>query len=146
MIKYRTNGFLTGNNLLETLRKADKASQSDKSVEKAQLCGWMAREALEFGEEVEEMLHTPMLSVSSMAVSRWKKVYIKGQDRSMFVPDAWEPFAQRWVLFDIDDINSISRVGAYAFLPSEIAEAAEEHLEACILDAMSLSPYEDACF
>eukprot|EP00189_Rhodosorus_marinus_P003359 CAMPEP_0113963178 /NCGR_PEP_ID=MMETSP0011_2-20120614/6355_1 /TAXON_ID=101924 /ORGANISM="Rhodosorus marinus" /LENGTH=538 /DNA_ID=CAMNT_0000975171 /DNA_START=146 /DNA_END=1759 /DNA_ORIENTATION=+ /assembly_acc=CAM_ASM_000156 len=104
--KFRTIGHLNSKDPIEILEIADRMSRSDKALTQAKLCSWMTKQALDSGEECEDLLYTRMLSTSGMVVSSWKQTNGKS-GQPVFLPNGWEPLAQSWILFDLDDLQML---------------------------------------
>ncbi|KAJ8908692.1 hypothetical protein NDN08_005397 [Rhodosorus marinus] len=104
--KFRTIGHLNSKDPIEILEIADRMSRSDKSLTQAKLCSWMTKQAIHSGDECEDLLYTRMLSTSGMVVSSWKQTNGKS-GQPLFLPNGWEPLAQRWILFDLDDLQML---------------------------------------
>eukprot|EP00189_Rhodosorus_marinus_P007762 CAMPEP_0184753292 /NCGR_PEP_ID=MMETSP0315-20130426/44026_1 /TAXON_ID=101924 /ORGANISM="Rhodosorus marinus, Strain UTEX LB 2760" /LENGTH=429 /DNA_ID=CAMNT_0027232663 /DNA_START=714 /DNA_END=2000 /DNA_ORIENTATION=- len=104
--KFRTIGHLNSKDPIEILQIADSLSRSDKTLTQAKMCGWMTKQAINSGEECEDLLYTKMLSTSGMVVSTWKQTNGKS-GQPLFLPNGWQPLAQRWILFDLDDLQML---------------------------------------
>jgi len=102
---FRTAGYAHTGDPLSVLRSSEALSKTDASVDRAMTCAWMTREAALFGEEAEDLLYTPMLSVSCMQVATWRKV---GGNDNMYIPMNWNVKSQAWVLFDVDDLELLT--------------------------------------
>lgn len=99
---------------LQALLWSERRARGPMASERAAETAWFARASLEetIDEvESEDQLHddwlpTRVLSISAMRPTGWRELSaVNG--RIVSVPAGWEPSAQAWVVFDLDNFDDI---------------------------------------
>ncbi len=99
---------------LQALLWSDRRARGPMAAERAAETAWFARASLEEDSDVEEdedQLHddwlpTRVLSISAMRPTGWRDLSA-ANGRIVSVPAGWEPSAQGWIVFDLDDFDHI---------------------------------------
>lgn len=111
---------------LRIMMWSDKCSLTTSASRRASEISWFATESFEMGKEADSRnsrdlppntseadasmwLPTDILSVSAMRPSGWREVKTTSGDGAS-VPTGWEPSAQQWVFFDLDDVDGLGGV------------------------------------
>lgn len=78
--------------------------------------------------ESEDWLPTPVVSISVMRVSAWRKV-VAGSGQLVNVPAGWEPVVQAWLLFDLDDVANLDSDATVRKAASKMTLAVRRNVE-----------------
>lgn len=78
--------------------------------------------------ESEDWLPTPVVSISVMRVSAWRKV-VAASGQLVNVPAGWEPVAQAWLLFDLDDVANLDSDATVRKAASKMTLAVRRNVE-----------------
>ncbi|CAN8066353.1 unnamed protein product [Agarophyton chilense] len=91
---------------VQLLLWSDRRSKGPLVAQRVEEVAWYARQIADSSLQSEQWLPTPLVSVSTMRPSAWRDV-LASNGRSVSVPAGWEPTAQKWMLFDIDDLQGL---------------------------------------
>eukprot|EP00178_Gracilaria_changii_P016827 TRINITY_DN48247_c0_g1_i1.p1 TRINITY_DN48247_c0_g1~~TRINITY_DN48247_c0_g1_i1.p1 ORF type:complete len:716 (-),score=50.87 TRINITY_DN48247_c0_g1_i1:124-2271(-) len=92
---------------VQLLLWSDRRSKGPLVAQRVEEVAWYARQIADTSLQSEQWLPTPLVSVSAMRPSSWRDVNASNE-RSVSVPAGWEPTAQKWILFDIDDLQGLA--------------------------------------
>jgi len=102
---------------IQALLWSDRRARGPMAEERARETAWFARANLDTDDDEndnnstnglhDDWLPTPVLSISAMKPTEWREVSAPN-GRIVRVPASWEPTAQAWILFDLDDLYNIT--------------------------------------